>query len=115
MNRLQRFLGRELDLDVVRDEATLSRFGAEERYVPEELDIFDELEFGLGSHGTRTVVLVMVLEHGKLERVSLGWIPEGGSEDDFAAFSESELAEVMQDSGARLEAFFEAALPERKG
>jgi len=111
MKRLRRFLGREVNLDLVRnDDALLASLSIEIRYVPEELEIFDELEFGLGSFGSRTVVLMMVLEDGKLQRASLGWVPDGGDEDDFAAFTESELSEVMDEAGPRIVSFFEKAL-----
>ena len=111
MKRLQRFLGREVDLDLIRgDEALLTSLSIEERYVPEELEIFDELEFGLGLFGSKTVVLMMVLEDSTLQRISLGWVPEGGDEDDFAAFSESELSEVMDEVGPRIVSFFEKIL-----
>lgn len=111
MKRLQKFLGREVDLDLIRgDEALLPPLSIEKRYIPEELEIFDELEFGLGSFGLKTVVLMMVLENGKLQRISLGWVPEGGDEDDFAAFSESELSEVMDEVGPRIVSFFEKTL-----
>jgi len=111
MKRLQKFLGLQLDLTRIQDDdALLESFSIEKRYVPDELDIFDELEFGLGPFGTKTVVLLMVLENGKLQRASLGWIPEGGDEDDFAAFTELELADVMELMAPRIESLFEEVL-----
>jgi hypothetical protein len=111
MKRLQQFLGREVDLDLIRnDDDLLASLSIEKRYVPEELEIFDELEFGLGSFGSKTTVLMLVLEDAKLQRVSLGWIPEGGDEDDFAAFTEAELSEVMDEVGPRIVSFFEKTL-----
>lgn len=113
MKRLQRFLGRRLDLDLFRsDESLLTDLAIDKRYVPEELDIFDELEFGLGAYVSKEVILLLVLEEGTLQRVSLGWILEGGDEDDFAAFTESELSEVMDEIGPRLESFFEKVFPQ---
>ena len=104
-------MGRKLNLDLVRnDDALLASLSIEKRYVPEELEIFDELEFGLGSFGSKAIVLVMVLENRKLQRASLGWIPEGGDEDDLAAFTESELSEVMDEVGPRIVSFFEKTL-----
>jgi hypothetical protein len=111
MKQLQRFLGLQLDFDRIKnDDELLASLAIEKRYVPDELDIFDELELGLGSFGSKTVVLMMVLEDGKLQRASLGWIPEGGDEDDFAAFTESELSEVMESMGPRIESLFETTL-----
>lgn len=107
MKRLQRFIDRAIDENVVKDESLLSSLGVEGRYVPEEIEEFDEMEFGLGHSGERIVIFTMVLEHGKLKRVSLGYIPPGGDEDAMHAFSESDLAEVMDEKGDTLANFFE--------
>jgi hypothetical protein len=107
MKRLQRFIDRAIDPNAVKDEALLSSLGIQSRYVPETLEDFDEMEFGLGRSGGRTIIFTLVLEHAKLKRVSLGWIPEGGDEDDMRAFSGSELAEVMDENGDTLVGFFD--------
>ena len=107
MKRLQRFIDRTVDLTAARDEELLSSSGIEARYVPDTLEEFDEMEFGLGLWAGRNVVFTLVLEHSQLKRVSLGWIPEGGEEDDMRAFSESELAAVLDEKGDALIRFFE--------
>ncbi len=107
MKRLQKFIDRAVDMNAIKDEALLSSLGVEARYVPEELEDFDEMEFGLGRSGDRTVIFTLVLVQKKLQRVSLGWIPEGGEEDDMRAFSEAELTEVMNEKGDTLASFFE--------
>ena len=107
MKRLQRFIDRTVDLDAARDETLLSSLGIEGRYVPDELEEFDEMEFGIGRSAGRTVIFTLVVEHAALKRVSLGWIPEGGDEDDMRAFSEEELAEVLDEKGDTLIRFFD--------
>lgn len=107
MKRLQRFIDRTVDLTAAKNEKLLSSVGIEGRYVPDALEEFDEMEFGLGLWAGRTVIFTLVLEHSQLKRVSLGWIPEGGDEDDMRAFSESELAEVLDEKGDALIRFFE--------
>ena len=107
MRRLQRFINRTVDLGAAKDDELLSSLGIEGRYVPDELEDFDEMEFGIGRWSGRTVIFTLVVEHAKLKRVSLGWIPEGGDEDDMRAFSETELGEVLDEKGDTLIRFFE--------
>jgi hypothetical protein len=107
MKRFQRFIGRPVDHSVVKDEALLASLGVEGRWVPDELEEFDEMEFGLGEQGDRTVIFTLVIERGTLQRVSLGYIPPGGDEDDMVAFSEEELAQVLDEKQDVLIRFFE--------
>jgi hypothetical protein len=107
MKRFQGFIGRAVAHAAVQDEGVLSPLGIEGRWVPEELEDFDEMEFGLGQWGDRTLIFTLVIEQGKLQRVSLGYIPPGGDEDDMHAFTEDELAQVLDEKGDALARFFE--------
>ena len=107
MKRLQRFLGRAVDLEAARDADLLGRLGIEARYLPEALEDFDEMELGLGLVGDRTVIFTLVLEKGRLGRISLGYVLDP-QDDDMRAFSESELAAVMDERGEALLAFVAA-------
>jgi len=107
MKRLQKYIGCAIDLKAVGDGKLLSSLGVEGRYVPDEIEEFDEMEFGLGQSGDRTVIFTLVLEHGKLMRMALGYIPPGGDEDNMHAFSEVELAEILAEKGETLVGFFE--------
>ena len=107
MKRLQGFIGKSVDHTTVKDEGTLTSLGVEGRWVPDELEDFDEMEFGLGEWGDKTVIFTLVIEQGTLQRVSLGYIPPGGDEDNMVAFSEEELAQVLDEKQDTLIAFFE--------
>ncbi len=107
MKRFQGFIGKTVNHAVVQNEGALSSLGVEGRWVPEELEDFDEMEFGLGQWGDRKLIFTLVVEMGKLQRVSLGYIPPGGAEDDMHAFSEAELAQVLDERGDALIRFFE--------
>lgn len=107
MKRFKRFLGMTVAHSIVQDEDALASLGVESRWVPEELEEFDEMEFGLGQWADRTVIFTLVIEKGGLQRVSLGYIPPGGDEDDMVAFSEEELALVLDEKQATLIGFFE--------
>ena len=110
MQRFQRFLGCKVDVNRIREPGLLSSAGVSARYLPEELDDFDEMEFGAGSWEGRDLVFTLVLEHGVVARISLGYIPPGGSEDDMMAFSESQLQAVLTVRGEQLESFFDSIL-----
>jgi hypothetical protein len=107
MKRFQGFIGKTVNHAVVQDENVLSSLGVEGRWVPDELEDFDEMEFGLGQWGDRKLIFTLVVEMGKLQRISLGYIPPGGDEDDMHAFTEHELAEVLEEKGDALIQFFE--------
>ena len=109
MKRLQGFIGKPVDHPAVKDEGMLASLGVEGRWVPDELEDFDEMEFGLGEWDNKTIIFTLVIEQGKLQRVSLGYIPPGGDEDDMVAFSEEELAKVLDEKQDALIAFFQKA------
>ena len=109
MKRFQRFIGKTVNHAVLQDEDVLSSLGVEGRWVPEELEDFDEMEFGLGQWGDRKLIFALVVERGALQRVSLGYIPPGGDEDDMYALTEDELGTVLDDKGDTLIQFFEKA------
>lgn len=111
MHRFQRFIGRKIDFNRVKDSRTYTSTGVIERYVPEELDVFEEMEFGVGLWRGQEVIFTIVLEDESLARISLGFVPTGGSEDDMMAFTEAQLKEVLGDKGDALESFFKSVLP----
>ena len=111
MERFQKFITRKVDFQKLKQPQTYAATGVSERYVPDELDVFEEMEFGAGTWKGQDVIFTIVLEEGRLARISLGFIPVGGSEDDMMAFSEAQLKEVLNDKGDTLKSFFESILP----
>jgi hypothetical protein len=111
VQRFQKFIGRKIDFEKLKEPQSSTAAGVTERYVPDELDVFEEMEFGAGPWKGQDVIFTIVLEEGKLARISLGFIPPGGSEDDMVAFNEAQLKEVLADKGDTLELFFESILP----
>ena len=107
MKRLQKYINRQVTLDPLKDERWLLSLGIEPRYVPNALEEFDEMEFGLGHAVGKPIIFTLVVVQGKLQRVSLGWIPEEGDEDEMRAFSEPELNAVLGEKGGILARFFE--------
>jgi hypothetical protein len=107
MKRFQGFIGKAVNHAAIQDEDIMSSLGVEGRWVPDELEDFDEMEFGLGNWGDRKLIFTLVVEMGRLQRVSLGYIPPGGAEDDMRAFAPEELAKVLNEKGTALLRFFE--------
>ncbi len=110
MQRFQRFIGRNLQISRLKNTPSLTAGGVTDRYVPEELDVFEELEFGAGLWRGQDIIFTLVLERGKLARISLGYIPSGGSDDEMVAFTEAQLDDVLAEKGDLLEAFFESTV-----
>lgn len=107
MKRFQPYINRTVNHNATKDGSLLSSLGVEGRYVPDTLEDFDEMEFGLGEWEGRKVIFTLVVEEGKLQRVSLGYVPEDGDEDDMVAFSQADLARVLEAKGDILTEFFE--------
>jgi hypothetical protein len=112
MQRFRRFIGRRVDFNRIKNNQDLTSAEVTSRYLPDELEEFDEMEFGAGVWEGHDVVFTLVVEHGRLARISLGYIPEGAPEDDMMAFSEIQLSEVLAIKGKVLESFFESILPQ---
>ena len=105
MKRFEKYLSRSLAEGFLKEDAKLENLGIEKRYVPDQIEIFDELEFGLGRWNESYLVFTVVLEHGKLGRISLGYIPSDGDEDDLMALTQDQLDSVLELHGQKLEQF----------
>jgi hypothetical protein len=112
MQQFQRFIGRRVDFDRIGKTLHSASSSVTGRYLPDELDDFDEMEFGAGIWEEKEVIFTLVVENGKLARISLGYIPGGGSEDDMMAFTETQLEDVLAVKGEAIEGFFDSIFPE---
>jgi hypothetical protein len=112
MERFRTYIDRDIDATALADAGLLGSLGLEIRHAPAEFGPLEELEFGFAAPRVgQTVVFLAVLEHARLKRISLGFVPEGGDEDDFRAFSAVELAEVLRERGEALARFFDRLFP----
>jgi hypothetical protein len=99
MERLRRFLHRELNEKSLRDDDALEEFGARPRWVPEELEDFDEVELALPLDEERDLVVSLALEEGRIERMMLGRAPAGDDDADVATLGEEALASALESHG----------------
>ncbi|MHC4473252.1 MAG: hypothetical protein ACYS99_20095 [Planctomycetota bacterium] len=107
MQRLRRFLTRELAADRLADRPALAALGVRERWVPETIEAFDEVELALPLDAERDAVLTLAVEEGKLARILLGWAAAGDDDADTAGFDEEGLAAVLERHGETLERLLE--------
>jgi hypothetical protein len=99
MQRLRRFLALALDSGRLADRAALSAFGARERWVPETIEEFDEIELALPLDEEREAVLTLALENGKIARILIGWARAGDDDADTVGFDEEGIAAVLDRHG----------------
>jgi hypothetical protein len=102
MQRLRRFLHLPIDSDRLSDRGPIAALGIRDRWIPEALEEFDEIEFALPLTEERDAIITMALEQGKVERILLGWAPAGDDDADTAAFDEEGLAETLRQHGDTL-------------
>jgi hypothetical protein len=110
VQRFRKFIGQAIDFSRLREDQLYISSGVTVRYLPDEIELFEELEFGLGKWRDQEVVFTIVVEDGKLARISLGYIPLDASEDDMRAFTEQQLETLLNEKGGALERFLKALM-----
>ncbi len=103
MKRLRRFLGLRLDEERLRDREAVARLGVRCRWIPEEIQPFDELEFALPLSKEEEAVFTCALEEGRFARMLLGRAAAGDDDADTRGFDDEAIREVLDRHGATLE------------
>lgn len=106
MDRFKRYMGREVNLDNVKNGSRLGGFGVKCTYLPDPLEDFDEIEFRTGFGGQDNIVVTITLEQGKIKRVMFSEADEKNP-DVIKGLSEPRLAGFLAVEGARLAGFFD--------
>ncbi len=106
MKRFREFLGKKLDINRAKDEERLSKWGIKVRYAPEEVDDFDEFEFGIDYKGTQDVAFLIAIEKGRIARVLFGWsVPD--NPDMMKPMADDDLGKLLEKRGQDLVEFFQ--------
>jgi len=95
MDRLRKFLHLPLLPDRLADRAAMEGRGFRGRWVPDELQPFDEVELARPLDHATDLLLTLAVEEGKIERMMLGQALAGDDDADARGLSETELAEAL--------------------
>ncbi len=96
MDDLRRFIGQALAVDRLSDRETRTGLGVRDRWVPETIEAFDEIELALPLDEERDAVLTLAVEDGNLARIMLGWAPAGDDDADTRGFTEEDLGSAFE-------------------
>ncbi|MFZ5633801.1 MAG: hypothetical protein ACOY40_13245 [Bacillota bacterium] len=106
MERFRKYMGREVNLENVKNDSRLGAFGVACAYLPDPLEDFDEIEFRTNFGGQGNIVVTVTLETGKIKRVMFSEADEKNP-DVIRSLTESRLAEFLAGKGAQLAGFFD--------
>jgi hypothetical protein len=108
MERIRKYIGAPLvapRLEAVED------FGARPRWVPEEIDDFDEIELALPMDDEEELLLTIAVEDGRMARILLSAARAGDDDADARGLSEAELMGALDRHGEALVALLEHLTP----
>ena len=102
MDRLRRFIGEAVVAERLSDSGARGDLGVKDRWMPDEIEAFDEIELSLPLDDERDAVLTLALEDGKLARIMLSWAKAGDDDADTVGFSEEDLGSTLDRHGETL-------------
>ena len=92
MDRIRKYLGRELDPSRL---TTFEEFGARARWVPDRIEAFDEIELAFPFTDDEELCLTIALEERRMERILLSAARAGDDDADARGLSEEELKSAL--------------------
>jgi len=105
MQRFKKYIGKDVQMDCIRDADHILSFELRSHYVPEDLGDFEECEFLTDFSGHDLIVCVTVLEK-KIKRVMFV-LSDPEDSDNVAPLTESQLTDFLNQKGEKLLSFFE--------
>ncbi|MEW6173310.1 MAG: hypothetical protein AB1510_09645 [Bacillota bacterium] len=105
MERLRKYVGKNLNIEKVKDSDTLMTFGIVCRYLPDPPEDFDEFEFTFDFNG-ETVVLLVTVELGKIKRLYFS-LADRDDPDVTRPLTEEQLQELLTSKGDQLVRFLD--------
>jgi hypothetical protein len=103
MDRFQKYLYRPLLPDRLSDSDAVAAAGFRGRWVPEELQPFDEVELARSLDDATDLLVTLAVEEGKIARMMLGKAPAGDDDADATGLTEDELAAAVAAHGDAVE------------
>jgi hypothetical protein len=99
VERFRRFLERTIDPARLSDPGARDALGFRDRWVPDVLEAFDEVELARSLDAERDLVITVAVEEGRIARILFGWCPAGDDDADRRGFTEGELTAVLEQHG----------------
>lgn len=106
MERFRCYIGREINLEKVKNMDRLDAFGITCTYLPDPPEEFDEFEFRTGFNGENNIVLTVAVEKGKIKRVMFSAADEEDP-DVLRSLPQARLAGLLAKKGELLDEFFQ--------
>lgn len=106
MERFKKFMGRELNLENVKNTGRLASYGVACTYLSDPPEDFDEVEFRTGSGGRDNIVITVTTEMGKVKRIMFSEADEKNP-DVVRSLTAPQLEGLLAEKGEQLAGFFE--------
>lgn len=106
MERFRKYMGKEIDLENVKNADRLNAFGVSCTYLPDPSEEFDEFEFRTGFNGEHNIILTVAVEMGKIKRVMFSAADEEDP-DVLRSLPQARLDGLLAKKGELLDEFFQ--------
>jgi len=106
LERFRKYMGKEIDLENVKNADRLNAFGVSCTYLPDPPEEFDEFEFRTGFNGEHNIVLTVAVEMGKIKRVMFSAADEEDP-DVLRSLPQARLDGLLAKKGELLDEFFQ--------
>ena len=106
MERFKKYLGKKVNLENIKNEDQLMKFGVKCRYLPDPPEEFDEFEFGLDFKAEQDVAFLVAVEQAKIARLLFGSV-DPDNPDIFRPLPEETLRDLAQEKSELLCNFFD--------
>lgn len=106
MERFRKYMGRDLNLENVKDSGRLAAYGIQCTYLSDPPEDFDEIEFRCDFVGKDSIAITVAIEMGKIKRVMFG-VADEQEPDVIKSLTGPQLEGFLREKGETLVRFFE--------